>query len=401
MKRLSTFTLVCVLSVFAIRCTDEAITTAPVEDSSIENFNHGSVLPATQLSPHAILGRGNLCEGVGTATGCEAKRGRIANANGFASPLFGLATAPNGDILVADAGAGIAALTGATDVPLPGVTDVDPLGRGSMWATVGGGEDPEEDSGQALYRAAQGKTRLIANLFAFEAANDPDGPLNPPDGNVDSNPFDVQSLGGRAALVADAGGNDLLRVDNQGNIEGLAVFPNELVSTANIKNLLGCPSGPPNICGLPPEIPAQAVPTSIAVGPDGYYYVGELKGFPAPTGASNIWRVAPDASWAMCGSSPDCVKVFEGGFTSIIDLAFDTDGTLYVAELDEQSWFAVEALGGCAGGSINACDLGTTTCTEVTTGIPILTAITFGKDGTLWATQNALIPGSAEVIEVP
>ena len=86
------------------------------------------------------------------------------------------------------------------------------------------------------------------------------------------------------------------------------------------------PLGPPNICNLPPQIPAQPVPTSIAVGPDGWYYVGELKGFPAPTGASRIWRVAPWASWADCGNSADCQVVFDGGFTSIIDLKFGPDG---------------------------------------------------------------------------
>ena len=78
-------------------------------------------------------------------------------------------------------------------------------------------------------------------------------------------------------------------------------------------------------------------------------------------------------------------------------------GTLHVAELDEQSWFAVEVLppNALTGGSINACDVNAGTCSEVATGLPILTAITFGKDGTLWATKNALIPGLAEVVAVP
>ncbi|MGD8748570.1 MAG: ScyD/ScyE family protein [Balneolaceae bacterium] len=317
------------------------------------------------------------------------------NSNGFASPLFGLATAPNGNILVADAGAGVASIDGYADISLPGVTDISPLGRGSMWASTGAGADPEEDTGQGLYRLSQGNNRLIANLFAFEDANDPDGM------GVDSNPFDVQSLGGKAALVADAGANDLLKVDNRGHIQVLATFPNELVSTTNLKDLLNCSADGNDLCDLPDQIPAQAVPTSIAKDSDGYYYVGELKGFPAPTGASNIWKVSPGASGVVCGSSPDCVKAFDGGFTSIIDLAFGPDGYLYVAELDEQSWFAVEELGGGVGGTINKCDLETGTCTEVATGIPILTAITFDKDGALWATKNALIPGSAEVIKIP
>ncbi|MGA8854139.1 MAG: ScyD/ScyE family protein [Christiangramia sp.] len=309
----------------------------------------------------------------------------------FASPLFDLGTAPNGDILVADAGAGISNIYGFTEISLPGVTSVGPIGRGSMWATTGPSSDTEEDTGQALYRVSKGKNRLIANLFAFEEANDPDG------AGVDSNPYSVASLGGNSALVVDSGANDLLRVNNQGNIELVAVFPDELVSTTNFQQLTGCPA----LDCAPPMLPAQAVPTSVVVGPDGYYYVSELKGFPAPTNASNIWRIAPNASGAMCGSSPDCVKMFDGGFTSIIDIAFGDDGMLYVAELDEQSWFAVEVLGGGVGGTINRCDPETLICEEIATGIPILTAIAFGKKGSLWATKNALIPGLAEVIEVP
>ncbi|HEU4541448.1 MAG TPA: hypothetical protein VFR23_10015 [Jiangellaceae bacterium] len=39
-------------------------------------------------------------------------------------------------------------------------------------------------------------------------------------------------------------------------------------------------------------------------------------------------------------------------------------------------------------------------CEVVAGGIPVLTSITFGKDGSLWATSNALTPGSAEVFQV-
>ena len=33
--------------------------------------------------------------------------------------------------------------------------------------------------------------------------------------------------------------------------------------------------------------------TSVTVGPDGYWYVGELRGFPATPGTSQIWRIKP------------------------------------------------------------------------------------------------------------
>ncbi|MGI9609186.1 MAG: ScyD/ScyE family protein, partial [Acidimicrobiia bacterium] len=142
-----------------------------------------------------------------------------------------------------------------------------------------------------------------------------------------------------------------------------------------------------------------SVPTSVAVGPDGYYYVGELTGFPGPTGESSIWRVHPNASSAQCGASPDCVKVFDGGFTSIVDLRFHK-GRLYIAEMDEASWVAVEIFGGGVGGTINGCDVVSQKCRVIAEGIPMLTAITFDRRSKLWATQNSLIPNLAEVVRV-
>lgn len=324
-----------------------------------------------------------------------------AAVGGFNGPLFGLSSAARGGQLVADASTGIVKIRKGEikkTISLPGATDVSTLGNGSMWATTGAGDSPNEDTGQAIYRISHGQSKLVANLFEAEAALNPDGEYE-----LDSNPFDVQSLGRRSALVADAGANALLKVKRDGAVKVMAVFPDELVSTENLQGLLGCPD--PSIpdlgfiCGVD-VMPAQAVPTSIAIGPDGYIYVGELKGFPAPAGESSVWRIAPDARWAQCGYSSDCVEVFEGGFTSIIDLAFGPDGKLYVAELDEGSWAAVEIFGGGSGGTINACDVGTGNCTVVASGIPILTAINFNKHGNLFATRNALIPGAAEVFKV-
>lgn len=384
MMRIPVFALLVMLSAALMSCTDESITTAPTHNQPDIGLRASDQLAAETYSYHTVLARATH----------SADLAKKDDGGAFATPLFGLAVAPNNDILVADAGAGVATIHGATDIFLPGATGIGPIGRSSMWVSTGAGGDPTEDTGQGLYRVSKGRTALIANLYEFEQAVDPDG-------HVDSNPYDVASLGGQGVLVVDAGGNDLLRVDNRGNVHVLAVFPSDLVSTDNIKDVVGCPETGHEFCeGLPPMMLAESVPTSVAIGPDGYYYVGELRGFPAPSGVSSIWRVSPDASWAECGVSPDCQKVFDGGFTSIIDLAFGADGTLYVAELDELSWFAVE-LGGGEGGTVNACDVSTLACSVVDDQIPMLTAVTEDRDGTLWATKNALIPGLADVIAIP
>jgi hypothetical protein len=317
--------------------------------------------------------------------------------SGLAGPVFGLSTARNGSLLVADASVGIHVVKKnqvKSTIPLPGVTDVSAASKNLLWAVTGAGEGgPNADTGQALYRVWKGVPTQVINLFEFETDKNPDG--NDP---ADSNPYDVQALSSQAALVVDAGGNDLLKVNKNGRVRVLAVFPDEEVSTANFKELAGCPESAIPECDLPDTMMAQAVPTSVTIGPDGYYYVGELKGFPGPTGESNIWRISPNASWAQCPSRK-CVKVFDGGFTSIIDLAFHK-GRLYVAELDESSWAAVEIFQDGVGGTINSCNVKRHTCRVVAEDIPQLTAITFDSHGKLWATQNSLVPDGAEVVRI-
>jgi hypothetical protein len=329
-----------------------------------------------------------------------------ATVTGFAGPLPGLTLGPRGDLLVADQSVGIVPIRNGeprAPIVLPGVTDMsaDPFGS-TIWAVTGAGgpppQGPQNDTGQGLHVISHGEVRQVINLFQFEAAYNPHtaAPPNLPD----SNPYDVQALGPHAALVVDAGGNDLLRIDRSGNVKVLAIFPDEVVPTANIKSLAGCPASQAPFCALPEAMPAQPVPTSIAVDKRGYIYVGELKGFPAPTGESNIWRISPKADGARCGQSPDCVKVFDGGFTSVIDLAFGRDGLLYVTELDEKAWAAVEIFRTPAGGTINACNVRTGNCVEVKKGLPQPTAIAFDKHGALWSTQKSLVPNGGEVVRI-
>jgi len=284
--------------------------------------------------------------------------------------------------------------TGALVAALPGATDVAARSGGGLWATTGAGEDPEEDTGQGIWRISGGSATLVANLFEYEEK------LNPHPATVDSNPFDVADAGGGNALVADAGGNSLLLVgdgndphsDVASRVKLVATLPDELVSTANAKSIFGCPAGPPDICDLPPMIPAQPVATSVAVGPDGAYYVGELKGFPAPTGESRVWRIEPGARNVRCGESKKCTLVLDG-FTSIIDLAFAPNGRLNVAQIDDRSWLAMEE-GVGVGGSVHSCDVVSGACQEVVDEVPMLTAITFRPSG-LWGTIWALVPEAA------
>jgi hypothetical protein len=119
---------------------------------------------------------------------------------------------------------------------------------------------------------------------------------------------------------------------------------------------------------------------------------------------SKVWRIEPGTLHAECGTSPACSVVYDD-FTSVIDLSFGPDGKLYVVELDEASWLAVElgafGLPGAVGGTINVCEADGSGCSQVLGPVMTPTAVAIDKKGAAYATVGALIPGAAEVIALP
>lgn len=305
----------------------------------------------------------------------------------FATPLFGLSTAKGGGLLVADAGAGIVRLRdgkGSLIVELPGVADMARSSRSRIQALAG----------PTLYRIVHDRIRPVSDLGAFEADVNPDG------ADIESNPFDVAALSHQRALVADAAANDLLIVRGDGSTDWVATLPSEVVPTANAKRLAGCPDPPPDladICTLPARIPAEPVVTSVAVGPDGAWYVGELKGFPAPRNKSRVWRIEPGTRHAHCGADPRC-SIVADGFTSIIDLSFDRQGMLNVVEFDEASFLAVET-DQATSGTVDSCDVATGVCSVLASGLLMPTAVASTAHHT-YSTVMSLIPGQANVVRI-
>jgi len=309
----------------------------------------------------------------------------------FQGPVFGLAGFPGDGLMIPDSGAGLVQVSGGEGTlftELPGVGDVAPIGPFRGWALIGG-----EDS--ALYRyTKRGGATFIADIAAFEADVNPDG------GIIETNAFDLARAGKLKVLIADAAGNALL-ISQDGVLDWIANLPSQLVRTRNAKQIAGCPNPPDPelefVCDLPRRIPAEPVATSVAVGPDGAYYVSELKGFPAPRGKSRVWRIEPGARHAECGTSPECSVVLDG-LTSIVDINFGPDGTLYVVELDEASWLAAES-GQGVGGTVNACNVGTGECTVLRGDLPFPMAAVH-HNGRLRAVIRALEPDRVRVIRI-
>jgi hypothetical protein len=141
-----------------------------------------------------------------------------------------------------------------------------------------------------------GKTRTV-DLSTFERTRNPDkwiryGIDNPTQcqrdaleaadipvsyrGLVDSHPYSVAALPGDAWVVADAGGNDLLKVDRHGNISVLSVLPRQPTTiTAEGAAALGLPD-----CVVGAVYNFEAVPTDVEIAADGRMIVSLLPGGP-------------------------------------------------------------------------------------------------------------------------
>jgi hypothetical protein len=201
----------------------------------------------------------------------------------------------------------------------------------------------------------------VADIYDFERRVNPDAAVANP--AVDSNAVDLL-FDGDKIVVADAGGNAIDVVRAFGRVSNLAVFP-----------------------GGRGHTPAyQAVPTSVVKGPDGFYYMSQLTGFPFIPGAANIFRVDPRTG---------DYTVFKSGFTNLMDLAFGRDGTLYALSIAKNGLLngaegAIYAIS--RGGEVRELALPAGTLTEPG-------GIAVGPDG-LYVSNNGGDPDNGEVLKI-
>lgn len=210
-----------------------------------------------------------------------------------------------------------------------------------------------EQFGRLVHMSASGHWRAVADLMGYESAANPDG------GIIDSNPYGLLAEPG-SRVVADAGANALLRVAANGAISTIATFPARAQGRST-----------------------DAVPTAVAVGPNGAYYVSELSGVPFAAGAANIYRVVP-------GQAP---SVAWSGFTTVIDLAFGPDGSLYVLEHSTGPVFFA-----LPGRLLKLAPNGTRT--TVIAGLSRPGSVAVGSDGALYVSIRSTSIGIGEVLRI-
>ena len=260
---------------------------------------------------------------------------------------------------------------------------------GATFVLTAGG--PPGTGAGTLYRVTNGTVRALADIEAYQLSDLDPYDLNVPPFPEESNPFGVAALGDGSVLVSDAAGNDLLRVYPDGHIVTVARLKPRLVA-------------PPAWLGFPAGtmIPSEAVATSVTVGADGYYYVGELRGFPATPGTSQIWRIAPNSVNALCDpaapTTGPCQR-YADGFTSIVDLEAGRDGALYVVELATASWL-VGQHGGSPVGAVFRMPPGGGAATELVPGELILPAgVAVADDNSVYVSGPVFGPGALTQVQ--
>jgi hypothetical protein len=342
----------------------------------------------------------------------------------FDGPVFDIAALPNGNILVADFAVvkeiskkGVKEVTTLPLVEGPGagganestfINGLEPIGNGNFFAARSG---LDLAVGTALFRSTRGNTRMVADIESYTLGDWPEGDAGqiPSWKNVgcevpvgfsagpQSNPYHLTALSGSEVLIADAAGNTLLYAKNNGEIEVVATL-GPVTDPNTGEPMVLFPLGEDVNCYVEP------VPTAVAVGSDGHYYVAELTGvFPAnfggqatPDGMASVWRVETDSRNVECPSDK-CEKVVTG-LNSVIDVEFGPYGYLYVVEYEQNGFLATVApeLGiPMAGGTVKKCDVEAGSC-EIIEGengtLFLPGAITFDKRNNLWLLDNVFAP---------
>ncbi|MFC8624512.1 ScyD/ScyE family protein [Streptomyces anulatus] len=195
-----------------------------------------------------------------------------------------------------------------------GLHDIDASrGRISVVFGLGGEMATRNGLGPAARGLAQtgtidrkGRLHPVGDLLAFEQR------YNPHRADVNANAYGIARVPG-GTLVAEAGGNNILSVTDNGSVRMVALLPDQIVDGK----------------------PLESVPSTIVKGPDGAFYISEYSGEPTQLGKARIWRMAP-------GRKPTVVT---SGFTGVIDLAFDRQGRMLVLELAEKGFDSPDRTG--------------------------------------------------------
>jgi hypothetical protein len=206
---------------------------------------------------------------------------------------------------------------------------------------------------------ANGTFTLFANLSYFVRHH--------PVANPNSGDFEPD---GTWYSMITVDGNFFAIEPNHGELDRISTATGEVTRVADISATQG-----------------HIVPTALAFS-NGNFYVGNLGTFPVVQGSSKLLKITPSGQ----------VSVLRGGFATILGLAFDAVGRLYVLENTTGNHPSPTPN---TGKVIRLQSGGPDT--EIATGLNLPTAMTFGPDGALYVSNVGFGPppnGLGEVLRI-
>lgn len=339
--------------------------TVTVVASGLNSPKHLTVGPGGVYVAESGTG-GSTCVTVDGSSECEGQTGAVALVTPFGTwnVLSGLASVQEdegagGPVAVAFDRGRAAVLFQDTAVNPDGSTGVQGPGSDSFGKLL-------------LARPFSRSLRVGADLAAFAAANPQDpatlGGAPGQETTYDSDPFNVVGYRGGFAIT-DAAANDVLWLSPWGQLSILDRLP----------------TIPTPFNGI--TINAQPVPTSLAVGPDGALYVGELVGFPGQPGTSSIYRIVPGHVPALVAS----------GLTSVTAIAFDREGRLLATEYNTGGLLSPPTVPG----ALVRIDISTGTVTTLpVSGLFQPTGVAVDFRGDVYVSNHGNSAGTGEVLRI-
>jgi len=238
-----------------------------------------------------------------------------------------------------------------------GVADIAFIGHTMYAMTAGSGcsHGLAHTTNAILRVSPNGTWSMVADLSAFQKAH-PVAHPNPGDFEPDGTWYSMVAVRGKLYAVE----------PNHGELD--VISPNgEIRRIADISATQG-----------------HIVPTSIAY--HGNFFVGNLNTFPIQEGSSKILKISRNGH----------VKTVVTGVTTVLGVAFDGEGYLYILENTTGNPFPTPFTGKV----LRVTDDG---LEEIATGLFLPTAMTFGPDGALYVSNVGFGPppkGMGQVVRI-
>ncbi|WP_204101468.1 ScyD/ScyE family protein [Occallatibacter savannae] len=238
-----------------------------------------------------------------------------------------------------------------------GVADIKFIGN-TLYAVTGGSgcSHALEGTTNGIFKINSNNTwTMVADLSAFQKAN----PVAVPD------PDDFEPDGTWYSMVAVRGA--LYAVEaNHGEIDKISL-DGTITRIADISATQG-----------------HIVPAAVAY--HGNFYVGNLNPFPIQEGSSKILKITPSGQ----------VETVVTGLTTVLGVAFDHDGYMYILENTTGNLFPTPGTGKVlrvVDGNLQ----------EIATGLFLPTGMTFGPDGALYVSNVGFGPppiGLGQIVRI-